>query len=227
MTILMSGVTSLVVASAVLYSKANDYVEEAYNAEAVKFRLEFITSCDEDGRPVDIPKTFSKDETFKPAKIEKSVLEQKIGFEFRADNLVCGKIEGLWDRCVGQEYVFSVETATIGDTQENLTIYNYSGQIAISSYISSYISLHDYDHNGLLDWISISDKENNTSIHITRGRNGELEYDNINEDGAKQLYDLYTSKFNAFKTQYGIDKKILDYEPKMEIKEITLEKTEK
>ncbi len=223
LNILVSGITGICVASAVLYSKADDYVAEAYKAEATKFRAEFSIAC-EDGHPANIHDTFSKDESFRSSKDNRSFLESKIGFKYEVDDTVCVKTGNLLEDCVGQRYVFSVgDNIMWTGAGEDLTIYN----ITPGRFIGSYISLKDKDHDGLLDWVSIRDYVNNTSVHITKNRNGILEYDNLDEAAARQVYDLYTLRFKAFKRKYNIDQAILDYSPKMDIKEITPKETGK
>lgn len=222
LAILVSGITGICVASAILYSKADDYVAEAYKAEATKFRAEFSIACS-DGYPVNIPKVFSKGESFKPKKEGRSFLKSKIGFKYEVDDTVCVKTGNLLEDCVGRRYVFSVEEDMPNGAREDLTIYNFMRDV----FPGSYVSLKDNNHDGLLDWVSIRDDVNNTSVLITRDSDGDLEYSNLDEAAARQVYDLYSLKFHAFKAKYNIDKAILDYSPKMEIKEITPKETGK
>ena len=214
-------------AAVALNKRVENLVSEAYDNEAARFRADFSISCNGNNEPAEIAGMFSRKHEFKPAKEKVSYLETKIGFRYGVDDTRCvetGKksIVGLpVSVCIGAKYDFSVDR-TSGDVSETLYIGNFSGD---GLFPASKIFVSDTNHDGLPDRIYIMDEKNNTEISI-RNRKGNIEYENINEQGARQLYDLYALKFNAFKIEHDIDRAILDYAPKLEITEVKPEKQE-
>lgn len=183
----------------------NSLVVEAYEGEAKKFRSEFIIVCNNSNEPAVIQDVFSKGENFKSANLSDSFLKSKVGFIARTEN-----------KGYGPEYEFSVEDNYTGGAYEQLIIFNWGSMVFIE----------DRNHDNIPDRIRIKDNRNNTSITIRRdngifSKKNSLTFENVNEIGARKLFDLYSAKYVGFKIKNRIDELILAYEPKLEIREIS------
>lgn len=208
----------------------NNLVAEAYEKEAKKFRSEFSIACNENNQPAVIPELFSKDEKFKSANLSDSVLRSKVGFRHSAEDKVYKKATpnapdiGIFYRSLGSGYEFSVEDNGV-NVYEMLVISNFTGEL----FPTSEVFINDYNHDSIPDYINIRDQKNNTQITIRRNtgvlgiKDSDLSFENVDEAGARQLFDLYSARYVDFKVRNGIDELILAYEPKVEIMEMTPE----
>lgn len=122
----------------------------------------------------------------------------------------------LFANFTGKEYSFEIEKRG-KHVMESLRIAYYN----MGTFPSVSVSIEDAYHTGIVNKIYIFDKENNTRIIFTRSNKGKIECDSngpeINDESAKSIFDYYQVEYTAFRKFTGIDKKIADYKPKLEI----------
>ncbi|MFH1072853.1 MAG: hypothetical protein V1743_05480 [Nanoarchaeota archaeon] len=198
--------------------------------EARKFRVEFHLSGNRDS--LHIPDTFSRNEKFMAGEPEyrPSSLDTKIGFRFEAEEVVEKKTDpslpdiGLSSGKYGTAYAFSISKFFHDPPEQTLIISYYCGGI----FGSSSVFITDKDNDLIPDLIWIHDQVNNTEIWIRRNMQdlfsakSHLTYENINEEGAKKLFDLYTAEYLRFRETYDIEQRIHDYTPKLEIQQVDI-----
>ncbi|HKL23137.1 MAG TPA: hypothetical protein VJ895_00120, partial [Candidatus Nanoarchaeia archaeon] len=61
------------------------------------------------------------------------------------------------------------------------------------------------------------DNENNTDVWIRKNYLGKFEYENVDEMGAKKLYDYFQTEFLKFKQEHDLEKRIKNYQPVFEL----------
>ncbi|NQU98963.1 hypothetical protein HQ533_05880 [Candidatus Woesearchaeota archaeon] len=199
-------------------SRIEEIIGEFYEKEAKKFRSEFVLI----GPDYEVPDSFSVNETFQPAHPETldNYLLSKVGFKMEIQNLKFVERGtdmpnlGMFYDKYGTDYTFEVNNFSEDNAIEKLIIGHYEKNL------TSVVLITDENHDEIPDRICVFDYVNNTDITITRNRDGILEYENINEEGAKRLFDMYTYEYQTFKKEFRVDERIFEYEPKLEINQI-------
>ena len=160
-----------------------------------------------------IPDTFSRKEKFEKVVRDDSYWSSKVGFSYTFSDTkrFSSSPSGLFPDIFGTEYAFEVDD--LFDFCEKLTISYYAGE----RIDSPYVSVKDHNHDGTPDSVMLFDMINNTQISIKRNSEGILEYENVDEEGARQLFDYYSIEFTNFKKKHGIDELIEKYAQKFEI----------
>jgi len=181
-------------------------------------------------KPLELPQSFSDVEEIVGDVRERSWLAQRIGFTYHHDDttpdpdkIFRGVSLGDWGTRITYRVVESNLLANnYSDAMETMYLSNYEG----NSSPSSSVSLHDWDRDGHLDYINISDEINNTRIVIMRERtkdtdtkNSKMIADGINEQGARVFIDYYTARFHKFKQDHDIEERLKNYQTKLEIRE--------
>ncbi|MBU2639874.1 MAG: hypothetical protein KKG75_04185 [Nanoarchaeota archaeon] len=167
-----------------------------------------------------IPDSFSRQEKFHSD--EPNYWRGKLGFKYEVENLEYSLREGFPENSriglayngTGVKFGYTVKEFSLG-IDETLTLYNYNNNVSPDSYVI----VSDSNHDSIPDRIYIIDEKNNTQVHINRNEEGVLETSDCDEETARQLFDLYTFKFQNFQREHNIRERIGAYERKMEIVE--------
>ncbi|MBI2105427.1 hypothetical protein HYT56_01155 [Candidatus Woesearchaeota archaeon] len=183
-----------------LERKVEKLVPEQFRRELGEFKatFNFYGNFDPAG-------LYSGNEKFAAGTIPANYWETRVGFQYRT-----GSVEEL----IGTNYNFSIKSGLMRGAREILSITNYDGDILGTS-----IVIYDEDHDNIPDDISIKDEKNNTEISIERNKSGTFVFDNVDEEGARKIFDYYLMVFQQFKRDNNIDERIASWRPKLEVKQ--------
>ncbi len=205
-----------IIGSVLTYVMIKEYIEtyvaEAYEAESKKSRtlsVNIITN----GEPFTPPQSYSQDEQFK-SDMPEGYLASKVGFKYEVDETTRDTKNTplpFDDQIHGTKYDFVIRD--FGGIQQELSIFYFTGGVFHSS------SVFIYDENGdnIPDYISLGESKADLTMTIRRNDKGILEYEFVDEKGAKELFDTYTTLYQDFKKQHTIDERIQAYQPSMVI----------
>lgn len=185
------------------------YVAQAYEAEAKKARTLSVTMPKT--TPVMPSESYTKNEEFK-ADTPQGDLASKVGFAYEVDERECQRNNpGIFDdSCYGTMYNFTIKKF-LGDIEQHLMVTYFTGGL----FHSSIVSISDKDADNIPDYISIGDGKTDLRVVIARNSDGVLEYEFVNEQGAKELFDAYTALYQDFKKKENIDERIAAYQQRI------------
>jgi len=192
-----------------VYTLFNSNLEKKVAKLYEKERSKFEVNVNIQG--VDSVYNFSREEKFQSDN-PTGYYSTKQGFNYKAEDLVSIPSEAI-DKMIGQKYSYSVETGLVlSKSPQRLAIDYYTNDIFPGS--NAIICASEKD---IINYLFISDRLNNTQLNIYRSSSGELEFENINKEGAIKLFDYYQTEFLNFKNQNKINEKLKEYSPKFEL----------
>ncbi len=142
------------------------------------------------------------------SKKDRAYLEQKIGFQYRYTVFDPTDPENKRHT----EYDFSIGMGLFSRPYETLMETTYNGVFFDSSSVSMYDDNRDND----ADSVRIKDNINHTEATIQKKLFG-LKVEGMPEDEGRRLFDYYRNDYKKFKHDHHLDRKIGDYQRKVEI----------
>ncbi|MFH1590094.1 MAG: hypothetical protein ABIB43_06005 [archaeon] len=146
-------------------------------------------------------------------------LASKAGFEFtppdtkiRMDKIAPNLPDiGLFYRTTGLEMTYNI-TNYYGDPQENLWMQGYDKE----TYASSKAYMGDKTHNGTIDFLLLTDDNNNQYIAMHLFKDG-WGFTGIDEESGMKFIEEFNQIYKDFKEKYEIDERVALYERKLEL----------
>ena len=195
-------------------------VETLCSKYAQKRKITMTLQVDDGQRitPLNVPALFSKYETFKAEEVSADYLRGKVGFEYEDDQTEYPHRDSddLHSRLLkqGTSYRYSISDGIFSEVEEKFEIENYE-----NSFLFGTSSITVEAIKGAITEVYIHDSTNNTSVTLTRDFAGKIEFNpsEIDEAGARNLFDMYSTLFYHFKQEHKIDERIAAYSPRLDI----------
>lgn len=186
------------------------YVAEAYETELKKSRTLSVTTTTESA-PMTPQQSYAQQEEFKADTIQGD-LASKVGFAYEVDERECQRNNpGIFDdSCYGTMYDFTIRKFG-SDIEQYLLVTYFTGGL----FHSSSVHIIDKNADNIPDYISIGESKADLIVVIARNNEGILEYEFVDENGAKELFDAYTALYQDFKKKENIDERITVYQQHM------------
>jgi hypothetical protein len=195
---LLSGLVGGTISYGIFNNNLEKKVSKFYEKESKKFRVDVnIEGTDSAFNFSDYKKFISSNKD--------NYYSTKEGFIYIFEDIEKERRENsIYENKYGQEYTYSI---TGNETKpQNLRITYYD------KYYKNYASIVASENDEIIN-IYLSDNENNTNVCIRKNYFGEFEYENVDEEGAKKLYDYFQTEFLKFKKEHNLEKKIKNYQP--------------
>ena len=185
-------------------------------SSVMQVNLAVSDTIDTDG----LIKLMDQYETFVPKVSERkpSYLDSKVGFKFKIEkessDFATSYLAGNADQWTKTLYNFEVKNSSNG------AYANFGINMLDGGFKTVYsISIDDQEYNGVPDRVYVQDGINNTEVSIYRSHTGELEYQGIDQEGAKVLFGTMMYKYQEFRALNLIDALLDSYTPKFELVE--------
>ncbi len=177
-------------------------VSKLYERESKKFRVDVDIGC------TDSIFNFSDYEKFVSGNKD-NYYSNKQGFTYVFEDIEEETRENsFYKNRFGQEYTYSINQNP--SSPQNLRIMYFDKHHKNSVYLEA-------SEDNQIEKIYMNDGKNNTDIWIRKNYFGKFEYENVDEEGAKKLYDYFQTEFLKFKKEHELEKLIKNYEPKFEL----------
>ena len=215
----ISAVGSYIGSNFRLEERVSELVAVSYDAEVRKLKVELNILSD--GMSFEPDTSPASKERFVPDNADglsrlEAYLLSKVGFKFPYSEK---------KELDASEYIYKIQKGIHGTPVEGyLSIDN---MLLVSSNWSSgrtksFIQLYDSDNDNIPDRIRITDEVSNKGIAIRRNEDGILEYEDIDEAGAKKLFSFYTRVYQGFKVRHKIDELVRAFVPELEINQVDI-----